>query len=81
VTNLITAAEAQVSFAIDTASLILFVVDGLAGITPLDQRIAATLRKSKKEVMLVVNKADFSDDKIELADAYKLGSRADARIR
>src|SRR5882724_9771794 len=80
VTNLITAAEAQVSFAIDTASLILFVVDGLAGITPLDQRIAATLRKSKKEVMLVVNKADFSDDKIELADAYKLGLGEPMRV-
>src|SRR3954471_16598052 len=80
VTNLIAAAEQQVNFAIDTASLILFVVDGLAGITPLDERIAATLRKSKKAVLLVVNKADFSDDKIELADAYKLGLGEPLRV-
>jgi GTP-binding protein len=80
VTNLIAAAETQVDFAIETASLILFVVDGLAGITPLDQRIAATLRKSKKEVLLVLNKADFSDDKIELADAYKLGLGEPLRV-
>lgn len=70
---LITASEAQVEFARDTADLILFVIDGLAGVTALDERIAAWLRRSKKPVLLVVNKADFNDDKIEFADGYKLG--------
>jgi GTPase len=74
------ASEEQVDFAMDTADLILFVVDGLSGTTPLDERIAALLRRSKKDVLLVVNKADFSDDKIELADAYKLGLGEPLRI-
>src|ERR1044072_1765091 len=56
------------AFAIAAASLILFVVDGLSGLTALDEKIAQMLRKRKKDVRLVVNKADFSDEKIELAD-------------
>ena len=71
--ELIAASEIQVGFAIDTAAVILFVIDGLAGVTGLDERIATRLRRSKKNVVLVVNKADFDDAKIELADAYKLG--------
>jgi GTP-binding protein len=35
------ASEAQVDFAIATASLILFVIDGLSGLSSLDQKIAA----------------------------------------
>lgn len=67
------ASEQQVDFAIDTAGLILFVIDGLSGVTPLDQRIAARLRRGKSEVRLVVNKADFDEEKVELAEAYRLG--------
>ncbi len=67
------ASEEQVNFAIQTASLILFVIDGLEGLTSLDTRIAEMLRKSRKDVRLVINKADFGDEKIELADAYRLG--------
>ncbi|PTY06890.1 ribosome biogenesis GTPase Der [Opitutaceae bacterium EW11] len=78
--RLIAASEEQVSFAMDTADLILFVVDGLSGVTSLDERIAASLRKSRKQVLLVVNKADFNDEKIELADAYKLGLGEPLRI-
>jgi GTP-binding protein len=71
--RLIAAAERQVSFAIDTADLILFVLDGLEGLTALDTRVAGQLRRSKKNVLLVVNKADFGEEKIDLADAYRLG--------
>jgi GTP-binding protein len=78
--DLIAASEDQVEFAIQTADLILFVVDGLSGTTSLDERIAGSLRGSGKAVLLVVNKADFSDDKIELADAYKLGLGEPLRI-
>ena len=67
------ASEEQVDFAIATASLILFVIDGLEGLTSLDEKIATMLRRSKKTVRLVINKADFGDEKIELADAYRLG--------
>jgi len=71
--DLLVASERQVHFAIDAANLILLVVDGLAGVTPLDERIAATLRRSGKSVLLVVNKADFGDEKVDLAGAYRLG--------
>ncbi len=67
------ASEVQVDFAIGTAALILFVVDGLGGMTSLDEKIAARLRKAKKPVRLVVNKADFDDTKVDLAAAYRLG--------
>ncbi len=80
--ELTAASERQVDFAIDASDLILFVIDGLEGITALDSRIAQKLRKSKKEVLLVLNKADFNDEKVDLAEAYRLGplpeSQADA---
>lgn len=74
------ASEVQVDFAIATASLIVFVVDGLGGMTSLDERIGKMLRKSKKPVLLVINKADFDDDKIELAGAYQLGLGEPLRV-
>ena len=78
--KLISASETQVDFAIATADLILFVVDGLEGMTALDQKIAQMLRRSKKEVVLVVNKADFNEDKIDLAEAYRLGLGEPVRV-
>ncbi|ATC62985.1 ribosome biogenesis GTPase Der [Nibricoccus aquaticus] len=78
--KLIDASETQVGFAIDTADLILFVVDGLEGMTALDLKIAQMLRKSKKDVLLVVNKADFNEDKIDLAEAYRLGLGEPVRV-
>jgi GTP-binding protein len=71
---LIVASEEQVRFAIDTADLILLVIDGLSGVTALDERIAGALRRSNsRNVVLVVNKADFNEDKVEMSDAYRLG--------
>src|SRR5690606_16301127 len=67
------ASELQVDFAISAAQLIVFVLDGLEGITGLDSRIGSMLRRSKKDVLLVVNKADFDDSKVDLAEAYRLG--------
>ena len=74
------ASETQVEFAIDTAQLILFVIDGLEGLTALDINIARMLRKSKKDVLLVINKADFDDDKVDLAEAYRLGLGEPIRV-
>jgi len=67
------ASEQQVEFAISAASLILFIVDGLSGLTALDEKIAQMLRKAKKTVRLVVNKADFGEEKIETGEAHRLG--------
>ena len=48
----------QVETAVDEADLILFVVDGKAGLHPIDGAIAERLRKSKRPVLVVVNKLD-----------------------
>ena len=74
------ASEKQVDFAIEAADLILFVVDGLEGFTALDAQIANRLRRGKKNVVLVVNKADFGDDKIDLGEAYRLGLGEPVRV-
>jgi GTPase len=68
------ASEQQVHFAITTASVILFVVDAREGVTALDDRIAGMLRRSKKTVMLIANKADSGKEKIaEIEAFYRLG--------
>jgi GTP-binding protein len=74
------ASEEQVNFAIQTASLILFVIDGLEGLTSLDEKIATMLRKSKKPVRVVINNADFDDEKLQLEDAYRLGLGEPIRV-
>ena len=48
----------QVAIAIDEANIVLFLVDVTNGITDLDNSVAEILRKSKKKVILVVNKVD-----------------------
>jgi GTPase len=68
------ASEQQVHFAIATAKAILFVIDAREGVTALDDRIAGMLRRSKKTVMLVANKADSGKEKIaEIEAFYRLG--------
>lgn len=49
---------AQAQIAIDLADLILFMVDGKQGLTTSDFECCNLLRKSKKEIILVVNKLD-----------------------
>ncbi len=48
----------QAREAIEEADLILFVVDGKAGLTHLDERLASFVRRSNKSTLLVVNKVD-----------------------
>ena len=48
----------QVAIAIEEADVILFVVDIKNGITDLDDHVAAILRRSRKPVIVVANKAD-----------------------
>ena len=51
----------QAREAVEEAQLILMVVDGRAGLTPLDQRVVETLRKSGKPVLMAVNKVDGAE--------------------
>lgn len=67
------ASEEQVTFAIETAGLVLFVIDGIGELTELDFRIGSRLRRSGREVLLVINKVDFDEEKVDLAEIYRLG--------
>jgi GTP-binding protein len=71
--ELIAASERQVAFAIDAADVVLFVIDGLEGITALDEKIAGQLRRTGKSIITVVNKADFGEEKIDVGQAHRLG--------
>jgi GTPase len=63
----------QVKLAMDEANVILFVVDVTVGITDLEEEITAMLRRSKKNVLLVVNKVDNSQRQLDASEFYKLG--------
>lgn len=63
----------QVQIAVEESSLVLFVVDVTSGITPLDEEMADVLRKSKREVILVVNKVDNGKRKLDATEFYGLG--------
>ncbi|WP_409523774.1 ribosome biogenesis GTPase Der [Nitrincola sp. MINF-07-Sa-05] len=59
--------------AIDEADVVLFLVDGRAGLNPADQLIADHLRRRNKRCYLVVNKTDGIDPDVALGDFYGLG--------
>lgn len=63
----------QIHTLIKTARLIIFLVDGLVGITPIDLHLADLLRKSQKPVFLVVNKIDTHDKESLSYVFYELG--------
>ena len=64
----------QAKIAIDIADVILFLTDVKQGVTSADQEIAIMLKKSKKPVVLVCNKADnMSRDRNEIYEFYNLG--------
>jgi GTP-binding protein len=63
----------QAQIAIETADVIVFIVDGKEGLTGADKEVAQMLRKSKKPVMLVVNKIDNLKDEPNAFEFYNLG--------
>ncbi|MGC9471755.1 MAG: ribosome biogenesis GTPase Der [Bacteroidales bacterium] len=63
----------QVHLAIAEADLILFMVDVTVGITDLDESMAGMLRKTRKKVILVVNKVDNNQRIYEAQEFHKLG--------
>ena len=63
----------QANMAIETADVIIFIVDGKEGITPADEEVATMLRKSKKPVVLVVNKVDSPKEEDNAWEFYNLG--------
>ncbi len=68
-----TAIREQAEVAIKEADVVMFVVDGEAGLLPSDYDIAGILRKAQKKVILIVNKIDNDKRELSLAEFYKLG--------
>lgn len=64
----------QTKAAMEEADLLLFVVDVRAGVTPIDEHFAKLVRRSKKPVILVGNKAESSRANA-VSDIYSLGFR------
>ncbi|MDX2073689.1 MAG: ribosome biogenesis GTPase Der [Alphaproteobacteria bacterium] len=64
---------AQTMRASQDADVILMMVDGRTGITPVDEEFAKLLRKSKKPLLLVVNKAEGKAARATILDAHRLG--------
>ncbi len=63
----------QVKIAINEADVILFMVDLSSGLTGLDEDFARVLRKSKKPVKVIVNKADEPGKMNYAGEFYRLG--------
>ena len=63
----------QAELAIETANVIVFIVDGRAGITAADEEVADMLRRCKKPIVLVVNKVDHPKFEDTVYDFYSLG--------
>lgn len=64
----------QVQIAIDIADVIVFMTDIKQGITESDKDVALLLRKTKKPVVLVCNKADkFGKENSDIYEFYNLG--------
>jgi len=63
----------QVQIAIEEADVILFVVDVVNGMTNLDTDVARILRRSKKPIIVVANKADNYQLHLDSAEFYSLG--------
>ncbi len=65
--------KAQAEIAIEEADVIIMIAEATAQVTSLDEAIARLLYRSKKPVLLAVNKADNPDLRADIYDFYSLG--------
>jgi len=63
----------QAREAIAEADIVFFLVDGRAGLTPQDKRIAVLLREAGRAVWLVVNKTEGMNESLVTAEFHELG--------
>ena len=63
----------QVQLAMDEATVILFMVDAMEGLHPLDEEFAHVLRRTKKPVFLIANKTETTKRIHEAGEFYALG--------
>jgi GTP-binding protein len=78
--NLTRHIEDQINLAIDSASVILFVVDTRDGMLPLDQEVARRLRLVNVPIILLANKADDERMDSQANEFYRLGTGKPLRI-
>jgi GTPase len=71
--NLTPKIEEQIATAIESADVVLFVVDARSGLIPLDQEVARRLRYIDAPVICVANKADDASFDTQADEFYKLG--------
>jgi len=65
--------EKQTRLAVEESDIILFLVDARDGLTPADEVISDSLRRTGKHVVLVVNKTDGLDSRSVSSEFYSLG--------
>jgi GTP-binding protein len=63
----------QVHIALEESDVVLFVVDVESGINTLDKSVAALLRQQDKPVVIITNKADNEERRLNSAEFYELG--------
>jgi GTP-binding protein len=73
--NLTDLVEDQIQAAVDSAQLILFVVDTREGLVPLDHEVAKRLRYVTTPVLLVANKADHAGLDSQADEFYRFGRK------
>lgn len=78
--NLTRHIEEQINLAIDSADVILFVVDSREGMLPLDQDVARRLRTVDKPIILLANKSDDERIESQADEFYRLGTGKPLRI-
>lgn len=70
----------QVFYAIEEADLVIFMIDGKEGVTPIDKEISKLLRKKNKKVFLVFNKIDAKSAQNFYYEIYSLGFKDVFRV-
>ena len=63
----------QAIIAIEEADVVVFIVDGKEGLTTNDMVVRDMLRKSKRRVIVAINKIDSKDSQNHMYDFYELG--------
>ncbi|MBR1479837.1 MAG: ribosome biogenesis GTPase Der [Alphaproteobacteria bacterium] len=71
--ELMSAINAKLRDVLATSDLLVFVLDGVVGVTPNDAEIARLLRKSGKDVVVVVNKSEKKSAAFAYSDAVSFG--------
>ena len=80
VDNLTDEIEEQIAIAMHEADIVLFVADVRSGLAPLDEEVARRLRRLRKPVIFVANKADSEKFDPQADEFYRLGPESIIRV-